>query len=154
MIATGDIAAYVAERLVKRDFEGKHFRDLLGARDLSLNEAITVIGRKIGKPDLKYVQFPYDDAAKGMTEMGISADVSRLFVEMGKALNDGLFAVNRPRTPENTTTTSIEDFAGEFARSLRPRQTARQAYGLQQSKAREKSGLSLYGQEKGSVDRN
>lgn len=115
MIATKDIAARVAEHLVRRDFTGKVVKDLLGQRDLSLNEAIGVIGRKIGLPDLKYVQFPYDDAAKGMTAMGISPDASRLFVEMSRALNDGLFAVNRPRTAENTTPTSIEEFAGTFA---------------------------------------
>jgi uncharacterized protein YbjT (DUF2867 family) len=115
MIATRDIAAHVAERLVKGDFAGKTVQDLLGQRDLSLNEATAVIGRKIGKPDLKYVQFSYEEAVKGLTGMGLSADVSRLFIEMSKALNDGLFAVNRPRTPENTTPTSIEEFAETFA---------------------------------------
>jgi hypothetical protein len=30
-------------------------------------------------------------------------------------LNDGLFAVNRLRTPENSTPTSIEEFAETFA---------------------------------------
>ncbi|MBI2354355.1 MAG: NmrA family NAD(P)-binding protein [Deltaproteobacteria bacterium] len=111
MIATRDIAACVAEVLVKRDFEGKKVWDLLGQRDLSLNEAFAVIGREIGKPDLKYVQFTYEEAARGLREMGISSDVSRLFVEMSKALNEGLFAVKRPRTPQNTTPTSIEEFA-------------------------------------------
>ncbi|KAF0216009.1 MAG: hypothetical protein FD174_3902 [Geobacteraceae bacterium] len=116
MIATRDIAAQVAEWLVRRNFEGKKVQDLLGWRDLSLNEATAVIGRKIGKPDLKYVQFSYEETAKWLTDMGLSADVSSLFVEMSKALNDGLFDVNRPRTPENTTPTSIEDFAETFAR--------------------------------------
>jgi len=115
MIATSDIADCVAERLVTRDFAGKMTRDLLGQRDLSLNEAIAIIGRKIGKPDLKYVQFLYEDAAKGMMEMGISEDVSTLFVEMCETLNNGLFSVGRPRTPENTTNTSIEEFAEIFA---------------------------------------
>jgi uncharacterized protein YbjT (DUF2867 family) len=115
MIATKDIAARVAEHLVRRDFTGKAVKDLLGQRDLSLDEAIGVIGRRIGWPDLKYVQFPYDEAAKGMVAMGISPDTSRLMVEMSKALNDGLFAVNRPRTAENTTSTAIEEFAETFA---------------------------------------
>jgi len=115
MIATKDIAGHVAERLVRHDFAGKSTQDLLGQRDLTLNEATAIIGRKIGKPDLKYVQFSYEDTAKWMAETGISADVSRLFIEMSKALNDGLFAVNRVRTPENTTPTSIEEFAGTFA---------------------------------------
>jgi uncharacterized protein YbjT (DUF2867 family) len=115
MIATRDIAAHVAERLVKRDYTGVHVHDLLGQRDLSLNEATAVVGRQIGYPDLRYVQFSYEEAAKGMAEMGFSADVSRLFTEMSKALNDGIYGVNRPRTPENTTPTSIEEFAETFA---------------------------------------
>lgn len=115
MIATRDIAACVAERLVRRDFAGKATRDLLGQRDLSLNEAVSVIGRRIGMPDLKYVQFLYEDAANGMMEMGMSEDVSSLFIEMCEALNNGQFSVGRPRTPENTTPTSIEEFAETFA---------------------------------------
>ena len=115
MIATRDIAAHVAERLVKRDFEGKEVQDLLGQRDLSLNEATAVIGRKIGIPDLKYVQFSYEAAAKGLREMGISANVTELFIEMSKALNDALFAVNLQRTVKNTTPTSIDEFADTFA---------------------------------------
>ena len=59
MIATRDIAVCVAERLVKRDFAGKSVRDLLGERDLTLMEVTAVIGRSIGLPDLKYVQFSY-----------------------------------------------------------------------------------------------
>jgi uncharacterized protein YbjT (DUF2867 family) len=115
MIATGDIAACVAERLIRRDFKRKSIMDLLGQRDLTLSEAMAVIGRRIGIPDLKYVQFPYEEAAKGMMEMGISEDVSTLYVEMCDALNNGLFAVGRPRTAGNTTPTSIEDFAETFA---------------------------------------
>jgi len=115
MIATRDIAAYAAERLARRDFAGNTVQDLLGQRDLSLNEATSIIGRAIGLPDLKYVQFSYEDAANGLVEMGVGKDASRLLIEMSKALNDGLFAVNRPRTRDNTTPTSFEKFAETFA---------------------------------------
>lgn len=115
MIATRDIAAHAAEHLIRWEFRGKEVKDLLGQRDLTLAEAIAVIGPRIGRPDLKYVQFSYDDATRGMVASGISPDVSRLFIEMGKALNEGLFAVNRPRTAENTTLTAIEEFADTFA---------------------------------------
>jgi uncharacterized protein YbjT (DUF2867 family) len=115
MIATRDIAARVCDLLVERDFTGTSFQDLLGQRDLSLNEATAVIADQIGRPGLKYVQFSYEEAARGMREMGIGADAARLFVEMSKALNDSFFAVNRPRTPQNTTPTSIEEFAVTFA---------------------------------------
>jgi uncharacterized protein YbjT (DUF2867 family) len=115
MIATRDIADRVAGHLLARDFSGKSYRDLLGQRDLTLQEAFTIIGRHIGISGLKYVQFGYDDAAKAMVDMGISPNVASLFIEMSKALNAGLFAVNRPRTAENSTPTSIEEFAGIFA---------------------------------------
>lgn len=115
MIATRDIAAVVAMRLVARDFTGKTVLDLLGPRDLTLNEAITVLGRQIDKPDLKYVQFSTEDATKGMLAMGLSADVVRLFIEMAQALSERRFGAGRPRTPENTTPTTIEEFATFFA---------------------------------------
>lgn len=115
MIATRDIAAHAATLLVNRGFKGISYRDLLGERDLSLNEAYSVIGREIGKPDLRYVQFSYDDAAKSMREMGMSTDASRLMNEMCKAINEGLLATGRQRTAENTTPTSIEEFSLVFA---------------------------------------
>jgi uncharacterized protein YbjT (DUF2867 family) len=116
MIATADIAERVAGHLLARDFSGKLHYDLLGERDLSLQEAFTIIGSRIGIPDLKYIQFPYEDAARAMTAAGISRNVADLFIEMSKAINNGMFAVNRPRTAENTTPTSIETFADLFAR--------------------------------------
>ncbi len=115
MIAAKDIAAYAAERLIKRDFAGKSVVDLLGQRDLSLNEAAAIIGTKLGKPDLKYVAFPYEDAEKGMVASGLTPGLSKLYVEMSKALNEGLFAVNVARTRENMTPTAFEAFADLFA---------------------------------------
>lgn len=118
MIATRDIAARVAEHLVRRDFTGKVVMDLLGQRDLTLEEAIHVIGDKIGWPELKYVQLPYDEALKGMVATGITPNLGGLFIEMSKAINNGLLAVGRPRTTENTTPTAIEDFAVVFAEAF------------------------------------
>jgi len=115
VIATRDIAAHLAERLVNLDFAGKEVQDLLGQRDLTLTEVTAVIGRQIGYSDLRYVQFSYEDAANWLTGMGLSADLSSLYIEMSKALNEGLYGVNRTRTAANTTPTSIEEFAETFA---------------------------------------
>lgn len=115
MIATRDIAARVVKHLITRDYSGKSVKDLLGQRDLTLNGAIAILGRRIGRPDLKYVQLPNEEAARWMVAQGISSDVSRLLVEMNRGLNDGLFAVGRQRTAENTTPTTIEEFADTFA---------------------------------------
>jgi len=114
MIATQDIARFAAERLLKKDFSGITVKDLLGQRDVSMNEAAEIIGKKIDKPDLKYVQFSYEDTEKALVDMGFSADVAGLFIEMSKAFNQEL--INAPRTQENTTDTPLEEFAGVFAR--------------------------------------
>ncbi len=112
MIATKDIAAYAAECLVKKDFSGSSVRYLLGQRDLSTIEATEIIGRKINKPDLAYVMFPYDEAEKGMVAAGLSPEMSRLYVEMSKAFNEGRIKPEK-RTTENTTLTSFEAFCDE-----------------------------------------
>jgi uncharacterized protein YbjT (DUF2867 family) len=114
MIATQDIAKFSAKRLLKKDFSGITVKDLLGHKDLSMNEAAEIIGKKIDKPGLKYVQFSYEDTEKALVDMGFSADVAKLFIEMSQAFNDGL--INTPRTRENTTDTPFEDFAEVFAK--------------------------------------
>jgi len=119
MIATADIAERAAGHLLARDFSGSSVRDLLGQRDLTLQEAFTVIGRRIGILDLAYRQFTYDEFGQTLIGMGMSRDMSRLMIEMSAALNRGLFAVNRPRNADNTTPTTIETFAGWFAEVYR-----------------------------------
>jgi uncharacterized protein YbjT (DUF2867 family) len=115
MIATQDIAPVAAKHLVEKDFSGKSAHELLGERDVSMDEVTKIFGEKIGRPDLQYVQFSAEDAKKGMMDSGISADVSDQLLEMGQAINSGLIAGNQPRTAENTTSTSIEEFANLFA---------------------------------------
>jgi uncharacterized protein YbjT (DUF2867 family) len=108
MIATRDIAAFAAERLMKRDNAGTSTAYLLGPRDLTLAEATTTIGIKIGLPNLQYVTFPYAEAEKGLVAAGLSADMSRLYVEMGRAFNEGRISVKR----ENgiSTPTTLDEF--------------------------------------------
>ncbi len=111
MIASRDVAAFAAERLVRRDFSGSTIRYLLGQRDLSLIEATEIIGKKINKPSLVYVMFPYDEAEKSLVSLGFSRNMSKLYVEMSRAFNDG--CVTAERTTENTTPTSFEDFCDD-----------------------------------------
>jgi len=115
MIATKDIAPVAADYLLKRDFSGKTVHELLGERDISMDDVTKVFGEKIGKPDLGYVQFSVEDAKKGMMDFGLSDDVSDQMIELERAINDGILAVNEPRTAKNTTGTSIEEFADFFA---------------------------------------
>jgi uncharacterized protein YbjT (DUF2867 family) len=116
MIATQDIASVAAEHLIKKDFSGTLIRELFGQRDLSMNEVTGILGEKIGKPDLTYVHFSTEEEKKGLMDFGMSDDASDQMVELNQAISNGLVAVNQPRTPENTTQTTIEEFAEVFAR--------------------------------------
>jgi uncharacterized protein YbjT (DUF2867 family) len=110
MIATRDVGDYAARRILNLDFFGKQTRELLGERDMSMNEATAIIARGIGKPDLRYVQFPYEQVQQVLMQMGIPPKTAALFIEMYKAINEGVVAAQEPRSPENTTPTSFERF--------------------------------------------
>jgi uncharacterized protein YbjT (DUF2867 family) len=113
LIATRDIGARAAAILHKRDFAGKHARELLGQRDLNYTEAASVIGKAIGKEDLEYVQLPPEQLKPVLTQMGMSANMADLLLEMAESLNSGYIHPLEPRTVENTTPTSIETFAAD-----------------------------------------
>ena len=115
MVATSDIAAVVARRLLDLRFLGNTIEYVLGPADVSYNEVTTVIGRAIGKPDLKYVQFSYDDAKKGMVQSGfVSENVADLYNGLAEGLNKGYVLNDHKRTPENSSPTSIDEFAKVF----------------------------------------
>ncbi len=115
MIATKDIAQVAAKQMLERGFSGKTVRQLLGPRDVSLNEVTRIIGEKIGKPDLAYVHFSRADYIKGLLQAGLSEDVAEQLAELDAALNDRLFATGDPRTDESRTPTDFEEFADFFA---------------------------------------
>jgi len=110
MIATRDVGDYATQRLLDLDLFGKQTRELLGERDLSMTEATAVIARGIGKPDLRYQQFPYDQVQQVLTQLGVPPKAAELYVEMYKAINAGVLAAQEPRSPENSTPTSFEKF--------------------------------------------
>ena len=110
MIATRDIGAYAAERLLKLDFSGKQTQELLGERDLHMAEVATIISRAIGKPDLRYLQFTYEQVEQALVQMGLAAKTAAYFIEMFQGLNNGIVAGLDSRNGTNTTATSLETF--------------------------------------------
>jgi uncharacterized protein YbjT (DUF2867 family) len=109
-IATRDIGAYAADRLLKLDFNGKQTQELLGERDLSMNEVATAIGKALNSNELRYVQFPYDQVEKVLSQMGAPAKTAASMIEMFHGINNGTVAPQEPRARANSTPTSIEVF--------------------------------------------
>ncbi|HXM35689.1 MAG TPA: NmrA family NAD(P)-binding protein [Pyrinomonadaceae bacterium] len=111
MIATRDIGAVAADLLERGAFTGKAVRELLGHSDLTMPEATTAIGKSIGKDDLKYVQFPYENVRVALLELGTSANVVEQMIEMYRGMNEGIVRGAEQRSAENTTPTTIDEFA-------------------------------------------
>jgi uncharacterized protein YbjT (DUF2867 family) len=122
MIATRDVGDYAAQRLLDLDFSGKETREVLGERDLSMTEVTAAIARGIGKPDLRYEQFSYDQVRQGLVQMGWSPKKAAVYIEMFEAINGGLLVAQEPRSRQNSTPTQLKDLWRIF---LCPRITRR-----------------------------
>jgi uncharacterized protein YbjT (DUF2867 family) len=109
-IATRDIAAKAADLLDRGDFRGSSVAEFAGPRDVTLVESTSILGRAIGKPDLQYVQFPYEDAVKALSAM-MPPPTASLMVDMYRGMNDGLVAYEKPLTSGQRTKTTLEEFA-------------------------------------------
>lgn len=113
MIASRDIGAFAADALLALNFSGKQTRELLGQRDVTYREVAGVIGRAIGRPDLAYTQLPASQLKPAFTQMGMSDSMADLILQMSEAMNAGYMAAIEPRSAQNTTSTSIEQFTAE-----------------------------------------
>lgn len=110
MVATKDIAAKAAALLDAGGFENHSVHYLLGPRNYSMQAATAVIGQAIGRPELPYVQFSYEDAKKGMLGAGMSERMADLFNELTCSMNEEKFGVHEERTAARTTLTTLEEF--------------------------------------------
>jgi uncharacterized protein YbjT (DUF2867 family) len=113
MIATCDIGAFAGAALVKLDFTRKQARELLGQRDLDMNEATAIIGSAIEKPDLQYMQLASEQVRTGLLQVGMSGNMADLLLEMSASLNSGHISALEKRSLANTTPTSFEMFVTE-----------------------------------------
>src|SRR5580658_1128477 len=113
MIATRDIGAYASEALLKLDFIGKSTHELQGPRDVTYVEAAKIVGASIGKEDLTYKLAPAAQLKPVLMQMGMSPNMADLLLELADALNSGHMKMLEPRSPANSTPTTLETFAAE-----------------------------------------
>lgn len=112
-IATRDIGARAAAELRARKFSGQNVKELLGPRDLTMNDAARIFGAAIGKPGLGYTQAPAMMAKPALMQAGLSADTADQTIEMSKAVNEGRMVPLEKRDASNTTPTTFESFTAE-----------------------------------------
>jgi uncharacterized protein YbjT (DUF2867 family) len=98
---TGDVAGAAAEELTNLSFTGKSMR-YIASDEKSTDEIASLLGKAIGKADLKWVNFTDADTLGGMLQNGVPDDVAKNYTEMGAAMRSGDMASeynhNRPQT--------------------------------------------------------
>jgi uncharacterized protein YbjT (DUF2867 family) len=112
-IATRDIGDFAANALLRLEFAGHQVQELQGQRDLSYAEITAILGKAIGKPDLKYQKLTSDQFSGVLVKMGMSENSARLLAEMTDAMDSGYIKPLEPRSSRNTTPTSYEAFVVE-----------------------------------------
>jgi uncharacterized protein YbjT (DUF2867 family) len=120
IISATDVGRYAALRLIELNFIGNTKEYILGPKDISFNEATSIIGKAIGKSDLKYVQMRPSDVKKAMIkQMGFSKNLAEGFIEMDELINNGKFFEDYKKTFQNRTGITFEEFAKSFAEEYR-----------------------------------
>lgn len=112
-IASKDIGRYAAKRLFARDFSGTPVQELHGQRDLTMQEAASIVGKAIDRPDLKYQQVPFAMLESSLLQMGMPKKTVALLLEMWDGANAGLIVPQESRSAKNTTPTALESFVAE-----------------------------------------
>jgi uncharacterized protein YbjT (DUF2867 family) len=113
MIAAKDVAEKVAELLTEEPFRQPRVRELFGPRDYTMEEATLILGLAIGHPDVRYVQSSYEDGRDGMLAMGASPSFTEAVMDTARSFNKGEVRAKEQRSAQNTTATTLEQFAQE-----------------------------------------
>lgn len=113
VIASRDIGAFAGDALSRLDFSGHQFHELHGQRDLSYGEMVAIIGKAIGKPDLKYATLTHEQFRGALKRMGMSENSADLLAEMADSMNSGYLKALEQRSARNTTPTSYEAFVAQ-----------------------------------------
>lgn len=114
-VATHDIGVKAAEFLDSLSFQGHTIFEFTGPKEYTLKEVTAALGKAIGKPDLAYVQFSYEDVKKGLLGSGLKPAMVDLMVEMYRGGNEGKILPTQAFNSERRGKTTIEEFAKGFA---------------------------------------
>jgi len=70
-----------------------------------MTEATAIIAHGIGKPDVRYEQFPYEQVQQVLVQMGMPPKKAAVYIEMFQSINAGVLAAQEARSPRNSTPT-------------------------------------------------
>jgi uncharacterized protein YbjT (DUF2867 family) len=118
LIATADIAAAAAERILDRTWTGRSVIELAGPADMTLDGAARALGSALHKV-VRHVPVTSDQTRDSMIGMGISKAVADSYLEMYAGFETGAIAPEAPAKLERTPTTFEEFVANVFLPATR-----------------------------------
>ena len=112
-----DIAGAAADELNTLSFTGHSVRYLASDERIA-GDIASVLGKAVGKPDLRWVEFTDEQAYQGMVQAGLPEGMAQKYVEMGTALRTGImWEEYRDNPPSSFGKTKLENFAESFAQA-------------------------------------
>jgi uncharacterized protein YbjT (DUF2867 family) len=118
LVDTDDIALAAAEALTRQDFIGKTYRYVV-SDESGTDEIASVLGKAIGRPELKWVKFPAADVKNVLLSFGFAEGAANDYIDMVATLNTGLLFEDYVRVRPRLYPTKLEDFARRFASAYR-----------------------------------
>jgi uncharacterized protein YbjT (DUF2867 family) len=113
-VSPNDIAAAIADEF-NSPLAGRKIRYVC-SEELTCSQTAQIIGEAIGKPDLKWITVPSEQALKSLVDIGMNPGIADGLVEMYDALHTGLLAEDYYRNkPAEMGKVKLTDFAKEFA---------------------------------------
>jgi uncharacterized protein YbjT (DUF2867 family) len=109
MIATRDIGAVAARRLVDDEWTGQSASELHGAADLSYDEVAGVLSKALGRRII-YTKCGRQELRQALLGNAISENTVDLMLEMYDAVEAGKLRPAQPRSEETTTPTTLLEF--------------------------------------------
>jgi len=112
-VAMTDIVTIAARHLSEHNFNRREIRELHGERDLNIDMALSIIGTALDRPKIRYRKTDFMATRKHMRELGTSENVADLMIEVAEGINGGIISFNEPRSTENSSPTTFEQFVSE-----------------------------------------
>jgi uncharacterized protein YbjT (DUF2867 family) len=108
-----DIAAAIAGE-IEKPFKGREVH-YIASDEASPNEVAKILGKAIGKPDLKWSVIPDEQSLNGMIAAGFNPQVAAGLVEMNASRRGGVLYENYYHNKPTLGKIKLQDFAKEFA---------------------------------------
>lgn len=108
-----DIAAVIAEE-IEKPFNGRTIR-YIASDEVSPNEVAAILGKAIGKPDLKWLVITDEQLLTGMIAAGMNPQTAKGYMEMNVSRRGNVLYEDYNRHRPVLSKIKVKDFAKDFA---------------------------------------